>query len=134
MSTIKKNIPVTVEIATNVNPEWIEMCTQHTDLFMQSYCGYWARGLERTNARGWLVFESAGEIPRGEEPNKTRAVREWRTGNKLPQLYHRLDEAAAIRAWKYGVEKWGLGWYDDADATSYDIVIQLALLGEVRYG
>ena len=35
------------------------------------------------------------------------------------------------------VQLWGVGWYTDrneTDATSYDVVIQTALFGEVKYG
>ena len=30
--------------------------------------------------------------------------------------------------------RWGEDWFSNADTESYDVVIQMALLGEIRYG
>jgi hypothetical protein len=33
-----------------------------------------------------------------------------------------------------GVKRWGESWYVDGDGPRYDVAVQLALLGEERYG
>lgn len=133
---------VKVQIEVEVDQTWIDFCVKHNDLFMHSYIGYWARGVERTNKRGWLVWEFENDpryadMPRDDfytdKPHK-EALAAWRADAPLPQHYYRLDEAAAIKAWQKGVERWGVDWYDRADANYYDELIQFALLGELRYG
>ena len=52
----------------------------------------------------------------------------------LDQETSRLDRAAALRAWEEGAKRWGVAWYEDVDANREDVVVQLALLGETKYG
>lgn len=33
-----------------------------------------------------------------------------------------------------GVKRRGVHWYEEGDGNDYDIALQMALLGEVRYG
>ena len=64
-----------------------------------------------------------------------KAERAFKSGKPLPENYYRLDEAAAVRAYVEGCKRWGADWFESkGDATTYDVVIQLALLGEIRYG
>lgn len=129
-----------VSFEVEVEPDWIDLCTKHNDLFMTSYCGYWMRGMEQDDKLGWLCYEfdyssTATSIRDMEDsPEYQSIVEAWRNGEKLPDHWYRLDEAAAIKAWVEGVKKFGTDWYEEADSTYYDIVIQMALLGSVVYG
>lgn len=58
----------------------------------------------------------------------------FESNDKLPEGWYYLDEGMAIRAYIEGCKRWGAAWFEDGDGTSYDVVIQLALLGEIRYG
>lgn len=128
---------ITVSLEVVVDPEWIDFCVQYNDLFMYGYCGYWLAGMEHDDT-GWLVYEY--DIGGDDNPypidRKERAdiVQAWQQGQPLPNRWYRLDKQAAILAYKHGVEKYGINWYDEGDANTYDYVIQLALLGELVYG
>lgn len=125
----------TVVLTSNVDPDWIAFCVgSDTDLFRSTYCGYWLRGVERTKVRGRLVWEDDERHAFDEEPDRKEALRAWRKGEALPKGWHRMDLAFAIRAWGIGVLAFGEKWYDEGDADRYDYVIQMALLGEERYG
>jgi len=109
----------------------------NSDLFRTNYIGYWARGVEVDKKLGWLVYEMLGDgLTHVEEEDgfHLAAVEAWRAREALPSRYFRLDHAAAVAAYNFGVRKWGERWTEGADSTSYDCVIQMALLGEVRYG
>lgn len=123
----------TFTITVTINPQWIEYLTKYPDIFDSNRAGYWLRGVEH-NITGWLVWEDDEKCKPGDEPNRAEALREWMLGNPLPEHWYRLDRAAAIRAWEEGVKRWGVDWYEEADSTREDVVVQLALLGEVRYG
>jgi hypothetical protein len=133
----------TVQIEVDVPQDWIEFCTKYSDLFGYSYCGYWAYGVERDQDRGWLLY--AGERATdcgdgcGAAPPKEAAIHAvlalWRSGAPLPRGYYRLNVAAAVKAYGEGCKLWGVDWYEKkGDANTYDVVVQLALLGEVVYG
>ncbi len=124
----------TATVTSDVDPEWVEYCTQYADLLERDHCGYWLRGVERDDALGWLTWEDDEQHSPGEEPEREAAIAAWRAGAELPKGWYRLDRDAAVKAWGAGVKKWGVDWYEDADAHSYDCVIQMALLGEHRYG
>lgn len=128
--TLKHTFTLTVEI----DPKWIDYLTQSNDIFTQSRAGYWLRGVEHNKERGWLVWEDDEKCRFGQEPNREAAIHEWALGNPLPEHWFRLDRAAAIRAWEEGVKRWGITWYEDVDGRLEDVVVQLALLGEIRYG
>lgn len=128
---------VTVVLEVEVNQDWIEFCTKFNDLFMYDYCGYWMAGMEFDDDLGWLCFEYAGEedprqIKQG--PEYPAIVQAWRDGKILPDRWYRLDKETAKRAWVEGYKRDGLDWYENGDAITYDVAIQNALLGEVRYG
>lgn len=113
--------------------DWIEFVTGHTDMFSTDYSGYWLRGVEH-NERGWLAWEDDEEHPFGQEPDRDSALFAWRYDDPLPPGWFRLNNALAEKAWDIGVQKHGERWYSEGDSTTYDTVLQLALLDEVRYG
>jgi hypothetical protein len=105
------------------------------DIFNVTYhAGYWARGEAHDDKLGWLISEvnDEGEWPKEQEVYRVESL--WRAGLELPPRWHRLDRAAAIRAWEEGVKQWGIHWYENSDGSKEDVVLQLALLGEIRYG
>ncbi|RTL09092.1 MAG: hypothetical protein EKK62_04120 [Acidimicrobiia bacterium] len=123
-----------VTVTSAVDPDWIAFCTNNSDIFMRSYCGYWLRGVESDKVRGLLVWEDNEQHAPGDEPNRREAIRAWKKGEPLPAGWHRLDTAVAVKAWGVGVLTWGEMWYAEGDADRYDYVIQKALFGEQRYG
>lgn len=127
---MKHTFTLTVEI----DPKWIDYLTQGNDIFASSRAGYWLRGAEHDPELGWLVWEDDEKCHHGEEPNRVTAYKAWKSGEALPEHWFRLDRAAAIRAWEEGVKRWGITWYEDVDGRLEDVVVQLALLGEIRYG
>lgn len=143
-STAKKLSTVTVTVTTTltVDSMWLDHVTGgkegFNDVFMQGYSGYWARGIDHTIARGWLVYERADD-PNPTDAEITVAKRAWRAGETLPPRWHRFDQDLAERAWIEGVKKFGTSWFEDGDGPRYDWVLQKALWGpnepcEVRYG
>lgn len=132
-------IKVKVEVEVAVDPDWIDFLLNHNDIFMTSYCGYWMSGMELDeNGGGWLVHEQDDDYDcaaaAANHPEYNAIVKAWQDGKPLPDKWFRLDKEAAIRAWIEGCKKYGVDWYENSDAVSMDVVIQLALLGEVRYG
>ena len=128
-------LTIEVEIDQKTYEDLVQFLANR-DMFGHGYIGYWARGVEHDRELGWLVWEQADDGARhGEEPEQAQAIRAWRSGTGLPEGWHRLDEAAARKAVACGVARWGVdGFLEDGDANSYDVAVQLALLGEVRYG
>ncbi len=118
--------------------EWFDFC-RHVDLFGTNYAGYWAYGVSVVGAdttRHWLVFVGETE---GERPGETEtAIVETlhRNRDAMPSTWHVWGPTQWAAAYRYGERLWGERWYDhhDTDATRYDTIMQLALLGEVRYG
>jgi len=140
----KKPTPIrhTLTFEVDVDADFVDYLTQYNDIFMTSRAGYWAFGhaLPKRDATvgaahaGWLVFEclrSSSGMP--SEKNIARALDCWKTGETLPKGWHLLDRDAAIRAWCEGVKRWGVEWYEEVDVDREDTVVQLSLLGEVRY-
>lgn len=112
---------------------WILDCIHGNDRFMAGCVGYWASGVCRAIHAGWLVFEQCDESDASiAEAHEVRALDI--AGKTLPKGWHVLDRAAAGRAYDLMCARQGLGWYGGADASDYDVALQLALLGEVRYG
>ncbi len=130
---LKHTFTLTVE----VDPNWIRYITQEPDIFGRPhYAGYWARGAAHDPELGWLVAEMDEQE---RYPGKTETARIealWRAGKQLPARWYRLDQAAALRMWEEGVKRWGVGWYDspEHDGPREDELLQLTLLGELRYG
>ncbi len=141
MSQEDPSLELTVSIKVKVDPDWVDYCVRAPDLFMTDYCGYWMAGMEQDNELGWLCYEY--DIGGDHNPNPWRLkkhpeyaaiVQAWREGKPLPERWYRLNKEAAIKAYKCGVERYGVNWYEDGDATTYDVAIQLALLGKIVYG
>lgn len=126
---LKHTFTLTVEI----DPNWVEYLTSGNDIFDRNRAGYWLRGVDSDDA-GWLCWEDDEKCRHGEEPNLKEALRAWQAGEPLPPHWFRLDRAATLRAWEEGVKRWGVDWYEEVDGSREDVVVQLALLGEVRYG
>ena len=112
--------------------DWIELVTKYNDLFRTDHCGYWLRGVER-NADGWLVWEDDEQHDYDQEPNKAEAITAFTSGDSLPDGWFRFDTKFAQFSWAMGVREYGRRWYEEGDAETYDVVIQLALFGNVRY-
>ena len=130
-TTVKVKMECEVEVPVK---DWIEFLTQNNDIFMSNYCGYWMRGVDQDDEYGWLVWEHDDVSKRGMEPDLDEATKLWKTNQPLPQGWFRLNRDLAIAAYKEGVKRWGVEWFDEGDAGRYDVCIQLAMLGEVRYG
>lgn len=125
----------TFTITVAVDPFWVDYLTKYPGIFGRQYAGYWLRGVERHTERGWLCWEDDEQHRQGEEPDREEALEAWRSGDPaLPKGWYRLDSAAALRAWEEGVKRWGVDWYEQTDANREDVVVQLSLLGEIRYG
>jgi len=127
----------TFTITVDVDPRWVDYLTQHSTIFGRPhYAGYWACGAAHDPELGWLVAEldEAERFPGEHEATRVEAI--WRAGSDLPPRWYRLDRAAALRMWEEGVKRHGVGWYDapEHDGAREDELLQLALLGEVRYG
>ena len=114
--------------------DWVKFVTTERDMFLFTYAGYWMRGVKHDADLGWLVWEGDGDIPFDTEPNRDIALDVWPTEENLPVDWYRINKVLAEEAWDIGVDKYGEFWYDEGDADMYDNVLQLALLGEIRYG
>jgi len=123
---------------TKLRDEYIEDVALNVDQFRVEYSGYWARGVRFVKARGWLVWEDDESHLQGEEPERAEAVRSWRLGadRTLPSGWYVWNRETAKEAYAIGERLWGERWYENpgTDANNYDAVMQLVLLGEVRYG
>lgn len=129
---------VTVTLEVEVDPDWIDFCTSsYQDIFIYGYCGYWMQGLEHDDELGWLVRQSDDDRPAimvAKDAGYSKIVEAWKTGQDLPEGWHRLNKDAAIKAYAAGIKRYGLDWYENGDANTYDFAIQMALLGEIVYG
>ncbi len=125
---IKTQVSFEIEVPQE---DWIDYLTKHNDIFMSSYCGYWLHGVSHRDDK-WLVVEDDERSPERDAAEHKR----FAAGMVPSPPYMVIDKDMAIKAYTEGVKKWGLDWMDSehGDANGYDVVIQLALLGEVRYG
>lgn len=132
---MKTPVPHTFTLTVEVDPNWVDYIIKDVGIFLTSCAGYWLRGVEKDiDGGGWLVWEDDEKCKWGKEPDREEALRAWRANESLPPHWFRLDLAAALKAWEEGVKRWGVDWYEQVDARREDVVVQLALLGEVRYG
>ncbi|MBI4321884.1 MAG: hypothetical protein HY675_25600, partial [Chloroflexi bacterium] len=113
--------------------EWVEILTQYDDFFSTDYSGYWLRKIKRADGRT-LAWEDDEQHGHGEEPNMQEALEAFEADQDVPEGYFVIDRDLAVKAWFIGVSKYGESWYENGDSTTYDVVLQLALLGEIRYG
>ena len=128
---------MTVEVDIVVDEEWINFVTMYNDIFRTDHCGYWLSGMDQEDDLGWLVYESGEDDENAQiaaqKPEYKKIVKDWKNGKLLPKKWFRLNRDAAIKAWIEGVKKYGVDWYENSDAITYDNVIQLALLNEIKY-
>lgn len=148
------SVKVKATIEVEVPGGWLSMCTMWPDIMSTDYIGYWARGVKRDDKLGWLIWEfeedkrleeflemhSLGDDTEDTELH-AEAMKAWKAGEKLPPLYHALNREAAVKGflamleWPAGrAVEGGINWYENGDANSYDVAVQLAVLGEVKYG
>lgn len=113
---------------------WVRDFALNVDLFMRGYCGYWLRGAEHLSDGSWLVYECAD----GRDPREEERVAAFVADPKspLPEGWYHWTEAKAREAYRIGERLWGERWLDGdhGDGPGYDVVVQHAMLGEVRYG
>lgn len=124
-------IKIEIEVDAKERESWINNFALNIDVFNRGYCGYWAFGASLPGKAGWLLFEQA-EHGHPVDGDIAAAGRAHRAGKALPKGWHLLDRAAAERAYSYLVAR--VGTLNTGDSSDYDVAIQLALLGEVRYG
>ena len=133
-TTVTAEMKLTVEVPTEC---WIDLLVECADMFSDLYCGHWLRSVEWDAKRGHLAWEDDGKHDHDNEPRRKAALEAWHKGEdeQLPKGWHRLDRRAAIKAFCEGVKLWGINWMDSDhnDARGYDVVVQHALLGELRY-
>lgn len=153
--TFSDEVKVKVVVEAMVPGDWIAMCTLWNDLFGNGYIGYWARGIRRDDTKGWLVWEYEDDdrlsdfldekecrfieqLGEAEDDLHAEAYKAWEENKPLPPRYHRLDREAAVRAFALmvssGREGGGVEWYENGDANSYDVAVQLSLFSEIKYG
>lgn len=122
---------VSVQLTPDI--EWVDFIVNYYDIFTQGYCGYWLLRIKHYEDRGWLAFEHEGVHP--EESLVDEAIAAMAAGKPLPQGFLFVGVDMAVAAWKFGVERFGVDWYDNpsSDAITYDYCMQMALLGEQRY-
>ena len=141
-------IKVKVEIEVVVDLDWVGMVAHYVDIFGHDYIGYWLRRIGHSSdlALGQLGWEfeldkrteGLGFIDRLpveiEDDLHKDAIRAWKDRQPLPPHYFALNIETAKKAWIEGVKKYGLDWYENGDADTYDYVLQMALLTEITYG
>jgi hypothetical protein len=126
---IKHSFTIEVE----VDAWWPDYVAHGNDIFRTNYIGYWAFGVAHDDTLGWLVYEH-GDERRPDDEECDRVTDLWKRGEALPERWFRIDKSVAMRAWEEGVKQWGVRWTDKTDANREDAILQLALLGELRYG
>lgn len=130
------SVKAKVEFEIDVDQDWIDMLVHGSSVFATNQCGYWMYGMEHSHVLGWLCFEHDEETigTVSSNPEYKHIVKLWKEGKPLPEKWFRLNLDAATKAYAEGCKRAGINWYEHSDATEYDIVIQMVLLGEVRYG
>ena len=144
----KKFQDIKVEVETTVDPHWVSMVVHDPDLFMTDHVGYWLRRVDKSGdptlgQLGWEFEEDPRTtnirfVDRMSDEDETKlheeAVRAWKDHLPLPPYYFAMNIETAKKSWAAGVKKHGFEWYETGDANTYDYVIQMALLGECKYG
>lgn len=84
----------------------------------------------------WLIetMQNHRDLDLLRGPSHLAATRAWKAGEELPSGYFALDRDTALSAFAHGVKRHGVEGAFGADANELDAMIQLAGLGEVRYG
>lgn len=114
--------------------EWIDFLTRYNDMFRSDHSGYWMFGAVHFDG-GWIAYECADDKrPTEEEIGMVENAHD--EGQPLPERWFVIDKAFAIKAYLERAKEHGVDWYNnlDHDASDYDVAVQMAALGEVRYG
>ncbi len=116
--------------------DWTQFLTKYSDIFRTDHIGYWAFG-ERVPG-GWLAYEQPSDDGRRPTDTMIAAVKGFYRNNSrdlpLPKPWFLIDRAFAERAFIEGIKRGGASWYEHGDANDYDCAVQMAALGEIRYG
>jgi hypothetical protein len=107
------------------------------DIFRsRQYSAYWAMPVSFQKGKGWLLCEMDNE-ERTEDERETaheEATALWKDNLPLPAGYYAFGAEQAEAAFRVGLVHKGESWYENGDADDYDYVVQMTLLGEMRYG
>lgn len=111
---------------------WIADVVLNQDLFRTSYCGYWLSSVALDGDDRVLTYEHGGDVIRS---TSVATLQAFYAMEPLPRGWHVIDRAVGLRAWRIGVELYGLRWLEGprVDGGTYDAVLQRALLEEERY-
>jgi hypothetical protein len=101
--------------------------------WLGSHGAYAWLSLVEIGERWDLVREDTTGLP-GPDSVADEAYAAYNAAMPLPAGWFYFGRAALTRAYLAGVRRWGEDFYKTADASKRDICLQLALLGEVRYG
>lgn len=119
---------------------WRSWVLSSSDLFGRSYAGYWLWGVDKNDAEEeWLAYEMKDEAPPSRELAE-KAIEIWRRplGPRRKLLkeigFYIIDSGVVVEAFKRGILRKGIDWYERGDGSDCDVAIQLALFGKVRYG
>lgn len=135
MGKTNSKAAATVSVEIPVDESWVEFCVKFNDMFLTSHSGYWAYGVALEGKEGgWLVFEQGAEDRRPTDEEEDTALAAHEAGKPLPEHWFLLDRAMAVKAFGEGFKRRGALWYEDGDASDYDCALQMAMLGEIRYG
>jgi hypothetical protein len=118
----------------------------NVDLYATPYCGYWLRGMGMIDDKRWLAVDMIGacQDPNGksmvvdlsvlDEQEEEIAILALK-GEPLPKSWFVIDRTVGEKAYAIGERRWGERWLaEKGDGTTYDLVVQEALLGETFYG
>ena len=140
--------PVTVTVAVTVPPDEVddfaELLTGNDDhcgdLLLRGFSGWWLIGVEHLKlpdgSWAWLVRDELDDDVGSAGDDAATATAIAQAGDDLPDGYFLVNRATAVEVLRLGVERYGSpDFYDGtADYGDIDNAVQLALLGEVRYG
>lgn len=117
------------------------------DLYRQNYCGYWMYGAEHFEW-GWLAYEGELRVLNQHKAfanavekalvivGQANAFNRLNTKIPLPKDFFVITKQTSDDAYRIGERLWGECWLSDGktDSTRYDVVMQLAIFGEIKYG
>ncbi len=137
--TKKETVKLQVEL--NVDKEaydsFVDFLTQWPDIFSTDYVGYWVRGYRTRDKAGtkvWLMHEFE-ECDQEASPEEVKfAIDQYKGGGGMPPNWYVLDANTAHKVVAAGVSRYGGNFCDNYDAESLDVAMQMAFLGEIRYG
>jgi hypothetical protein len=128
--------------------EFVKDFVLNVDLYASCYCGYWLRGEGVIEDDSWLAADML-EVCKDQTGKTSNMVvdlsevderaedvaRLALAGELLPKGWHVINRTVGEKAYAIGERRWGEDWMaTKGDSGTYDIVVQEALLGEVRYG